>query len=57
MLPILGEVNAVGVVLEEEDGVKLKNLTFVMITSRKSYKSALAVARQTVSTITGCGKE
>lgn len=57
MLPILGEVNAVGVVLEEEDGVKLKNLTFVMITSRKSYKSALAMARQTVSTITGSGKE
>lgn len=42
LLPIFGKTNVVvlvGVVLEEEDGVKLKYLTFVMIASGTSGKS------------------
>lgn len=39
ILPMYGEANAVGVILEDDDGVKLKYLTSAMAVSRTSTKS------------------
>lgn len=38
MLPMFGEANAVGIILEEDDQVKLKFLTIFMTSSRMSGK-------------------
>lgn len=39
MMPIFEEASIVGAVLEEESGVKLRYLTFLMTASRTSRKS------------------
>lgn len=44
MLPMFGETNAMGVVLEVEDEMKLKYLTFSMTASRTSDKSSYATS-------------
>lgn len=42
MLPMFGEANDMGIVLEEEDEVKLRYLTSTMIATRTSDKSTYA---------------
>lgn len=42
MMPMFGEANVVGVVLEEESGVKLRYPTSVRTASRASRKSTYA---------------